>query len=165
MKIILRLFFAGVIAASAVYLVLPSPGFPPPPAGSLVSNEPADTETIYRQAYYSNLSRSEVMKYYADIFRSPFQFVLNHPPEDAGTLIRDQTRSSFLEEIVHPGKEVLYVNGYTPTKPEDKIVRNGQTYTSKIVIHLVPSTIATRLTVLLLTAIAIFLLWKEYSDV
>jgi hypothetical protein len=153
MKILLKLVFVGLLAAGAVYLVLPSPSFPPPPPGSLVSNEPADTETIYRQAYYSNLSRSEVMKYYTKVFRSPLQFTLNHPPEDAGTLIRDQTRSSYLEEIVHPGKEVLYVNGYTPTKPEDKIVRNGLVYSSKIVIHLIPSTIVTRLTVLLLTAV------------
>jgi hypothetical protein len=165
MKILLKLVFVGLFAAGAVYLVLPSPGFPPPPPGSLVSNEPADTETIYRQAYYSNLSRSEVMKYYTTVFRSPLQFTLNHPPEDAGTLIRDQTRSSYLEEIVHPGKEVLYVNGYTPTKPEDKIVRNGLVYSSKIVIHLIPSTIITRLTVLLLTAVVTVLLWREYRHV
>ena len=36
---------------------------------------------------------------------------LNYPPEDAQTLIRDQTQATFLEEIVHPMRESLFIAG------------------------------------------------------
>lgn len=165
MKIILRLVFIGILVLIGIYLVLPSPSAPPPPPGSLISLEPADTESIYRQAYYTNLSRSEIMSYYQRQFYSYLQFDLNHPPEDAASLIRDQTRSNYLEELVHPWKESLYINGYVPTKPEDQIVRDGIPYSAKITTHIVPSTRITRLTILFLAACLSYILIREYRRV
>lgn len=165
MKAILRLLGLVVLIVVGAYLLSPSPKVPVPPPGSLISIEPADTESVYRQAYYTNLSRSEIMHYYKQQWNSKFQFDLNHPPEDAATLIRDQTRSNYLEELVHPWKEVLYVNGYTPTKPEDMIVREGKIYAAKITVHYIPSAPVTRLTVLALATLVSYLLIREYRHV
>lgn len=165
MRVIIRLVLFVVLVLIGVYLSLPSSDIPTPPPGSLVSVEPADTESVYRRAYYTNLSRSAVMQYYAESLAHPLLVNLNHPPEDAGILIRDQTRSNFLQEFVHPWKESLFVNGFVPTLPQDIIVRDGKEYASKMTVHLVPSTIVTRLTVLLATAIVSYLILRESRHV
>lgn len=161
--------FALFIIVTSVYLLLPSPRFPVPPPGALQSIEPADTESIYRRSYYTDYSRSEILAYYKQQFsRSSvnfplFQIRLNYPPEEAQTLIRDQTRSSWLEEIVHPGRESLYVNGFYPTKPTEQINLNGVHYGNKITLKMVPSHPITRLTVLLMAGLLFVSLVREYA--
>ncbi len=154
-----------LLSAAIFYLVLPSPAFPPPPPGSFQSDEPADTESPYRRAYYTNLTRPEIMAYYDRSFRSiiPIQYRLNLPPEDAYSVIRDQTRSSFLEEIIHPWRESLYVNAFVPVKPTEQININKVHYLNKVTVHYIPSHPATRLTVLLLAGISLYWLVKEYT--
>lgn len=148
------------------YLLLPSPSFPPPPAGSLRSNEPGDMESIYRRAYFTNYSRGEILKYYQHVFRIPFfQILLNYPPEEAFTLVRDQTKSSWLQEIVHPWRESIFINGFYPTKPTEQININGVHYINKITVRYIPSHPVTRLTVLSLSALAIYWLYKEYVQI
>ena len=137
---LLLLLFTG-------YLLSPVPGFPSPPPESLVSREPADTESIYRQAFYTNLSREEIINYYKTQFGLPF-IRLIIPPEDTQTVIRDQARSSWLEELIHPLKDSLYVNGFYPTKPTEQINIDGVHYQAKIIIRYIPSHPKTRLTVL-----------------
>ena len=44
------------------------------------------------------------MEHYDKTFPDLIQHRLRLPPEDSPTLIRDQTKSSFLEQIVHPWK-------------------------------------------------------------
>lgn len=161
MKITLIIIFIII----GVYLILPAPAFPPPPPGSIQSTEPADTESIYRRAYYSNLSRSEVMAFYQRQFFLFPQIVLNHPPEEAYSLIRDQTRSSWLEQLVHPWRETLYINGFYPVKPTEQININGTRYLNKITLHYFPSHPATRLTVLLLAVAGGYWLLQEYRHV
>lgn len=162
MKKILFLIF---LVSSIYYLVLSSPKFPDPPPNSIQSNEPADTETIYRRAYYTNFTRPEIMDYYDRAFRGPIQYRLNLPPEDAYSVIRDQTRSSFLEQIVHPGRESLYINAFVPTKPTEQININGVHYLNKVTVRYLPSHPISRLTVLTLSVLLLFWLKKEYSHV
>lgn len=106
--------------------------------------EEADTEYEYRRAYFTNLTRQEVVSYYQSQFRlSIFGFEvpslgLNYPPEDAQTLIRDQTRSSFLEELVYPLRESFYINGFKPTLDKDEIWYKGVHYEQKITVRFVP---------------------------
>jgi len=69
---------------------------------------------------------------------------LNYPPEEAQTLIRDQTRSTFLEEIVHPFRESFYVNGYMPSKENEIIMVSGKKFLQKTIIRYVPSNIVIR---------------------
>lgn len=160
-----------VLILLAIYLILPVPQFPSDPPGTLLSTEPADTESIYRRAYYSNQSRSEVIGYYRQTFAPSYVFLpfsqirLNHPPEFAYELIRDQTRSSWLEELVHPLKDSIYINGYYPTKPTDQININGVHYIAKITVRYIPSHYLARLTGLLLAAVCTAWLIREYSHV
>lgn len=161
MKRLLAIGAWVLVFAAAVYLFSPVPGFPPPPPDSLVSQEPADTETIYRRAYYTHLTRAEIMTYYTNYWRRPF-IKLIVPPEDAQTAIRDQTRSSWLEELVHPLKDSLYVNGFYPTKPTEQFNFDSVHWEGKIILHYFPSSLATRFTVLLLAAVFGYWLSKEY---
>lgn len=156
-----------LLTLSIYYLVLPSPKFPKPPPGSLQSNEPADTESIYRKAYFTNLTRQEIMSYYDNEFRQsiPVQYRLVIPPEDAFSVIRDQTRSSYLELIVHPLRESLYINAFVPVKPTDQINIKGVHYLNKVTLHYFPSNVITRLTVLLLITVSGIWLVKQYFSI
>ena len=97
--------------------------------------------------------------------RIPIQYRLDLPPEGAYSLIRDQTRSSYLEQIVHPWRESLYINVFVPTKPTEQINIQNVHYLNKVTIHYLPSHPIPRLTVLLLTGIVLMWLAKEYSHV
>lgn len=139
--LIVFLFFA--------YLLLPPPTDLPSLPGSVKSTEPGDTLEIPGvSAYYTNLSRQEVLAFYQKNFsRSRFLGIplliyrLNHPPEYAKQIFQSTKQSSFLEEIVHPLRESLFVNGFEwevdPfTKPEsrakNKMIINQQEFKSKI---------------------------------
>jgi hypothetical protein len=159
-----KYIFALIFFLGVGYFIFPRPGFISPPPNSLISNEPADTETQFRKAYFTNLSREEVLSYYKSNFKFPF-LRLNHPPEDSLTLIRDQTKSSWMEELVHPLIDNLYINGFYPTKPTEQININGVHYQAKITVRYVPSSFTTQITVLLLIMVSGYLLFKEYSHV
>ena len=68
-----------------------------------------------------------------------------------------------MEELVHPWRDSLLINGFYPTLPTEQINRNGVHYQGKITIRRLPSQALTRLTVLALTCIAGRLLVKEYA--
>lgn len=158
MKILVTIILVLVVG----YLLWPSPKFPVLPPGSIQSQEPGDTESIYRRAYYSNLSRSEVEDFYFQQF-SGWGIRQILPPEEAKILVRDLTRSSYLEEIIHPGRESLYVNVFVPTLPKDEINIDKVKYLNKITVRYIPSHSISRLTVLLMTAVTAYLLIKEYA--
>lgn len=157
-----KIIFSVILISIIYYLILPSPSFPPPPPDSLISQEPADTESIYRTSYYTNLTRPEIMSYYDAAFRGPVQYRLNLPPEDAYAVIRDQARSSFLEVIVHPWRGHLYINTFVPTNPTEQINISGVHYLNKVTIRYVPSHPLSRLTVLTLSVICLGLLVKQW---
>ncbi len=164
MKVLKIICVAG-FGFCALYLLLPSSSFPPPPPNTLISSEPADTESIHRQAYYSNYSRAEIMDYYKRAFLPTPQLRLNYPPEDSGTYIRDLTQSSWMEELVHPGRDSIYINGFYPTKPTEQINIGGVRYQNKIIVRQIPTTAFSRLTTLSFAAIAIYLISKEYAKI
>lgn len=149
---ILKTLFILICLVFLGYLLLPTPGFPNPPPNSPQSNEPADTETTLRRAYFTDYTRAEVLNWYktqmshSTIMGIPLPtYLLNYPPEDAQTIIRDQTRSTFLEEVVHPVRESVYVNGFEPTNPKDAVIIDGRHFRQKIIIRYVPSSIYIRL--------------------
>lgn len=123
------------------------------------SGEPADTETPLRRGYYTNATRQEVMDQYLGEFKG---YRLNYPPEEAQTLIRDQTKSTFLEEIVHPLRESVYINGFEPTEPQYAIVIKGIPWRQKIIVRYVPSNFLIRLLVVALSGVATVLLLKQW---
>lgn len=114
------LFIVGLI-----YLIIPGPesisDFPGPP-GAVKSDEPGDTyQNPNIAGYYGDKRRNFVVNYYKNFYETikigeikiP-SLRLNHPPEEAFKYIRDQQRSTYLEEYVYPLRGSIFVNGYEP---------------------------------------------------
>lgn len=111
----LPIYFLGLL-----YLTIPTPTLPDL-SDSFRSQESGDTwQHPDQKAFYTQKNRSTVLRE----IQTPFSlsllgftlpsFRLNYPPEEAQTLVRDQTVSTYLEEIVHPLRESLFVNGNEP---------------------------------------------------
>lgn len=158
MKLLLKIFYLFVSAAFLVYLSLPAQGFPSPPPGAAQSDEPADTETPLRRAYFTDLNRQQIMAHYKAQFSNLFTLSLNYPPEEAQTIIRDQTRSSYLEELVHPFRESVFVSGFIPKVRKDAIIIGGKEYYQKITVRYVPSSLVVRIVYGLLISLSGYLL-------
>lgn len=150
------------------YLAVPGPDFPAPPPDALQSNEPGDTEDPLRRAYFTNYTREEVIQHYTEEFRflptvdfAIPTYRLNYPPEEAQTIIRDQTRSSFLEEIVHPFRESVFINGFRASSQADTIFIEDKVWLHKITVRYVPSSALPRV---LVGAGASALLWVIFFE-
>ena len=157
-----------------VYLLLPPPAVPPPLPESTKSNLPGDiVEIPHLYAYFTNLSREEVMAFYQEHYsRSRFlnlplpSLKLNHPPEYCWVVIRDTEHSSYLEEIVHPFRESFYINGYepandpflTPGERTQFLIYEGNEYKAKVLVLPVYSNPLLRILILMgAIGMAIFL--------
>lgn len=143
------------------YLALPQPEFPKMLWDFVASDQPADRETPFRRGYYSNITRDQLMSHYTSEFK--WGIKLNYPPELAQTLIRDQTKSSFLQEIVHPMRESLFINGYEPPSNIEVLEIGGEKYKQKTIIKYVTSNIRDRIIVGLLTIGIIWVLIGEWG--
>lgn len=159
---ILSLFFI-------IYLILPGPKFPEPLPDALKSTEGADIETPLRRGYFTNATRDEVMEHYFARFQTKYlgnifipTYRLNYPPEESGTLIRDQTHSTFLEEIVHPLRESLYISGYEPKNTGEVLTVGGLPWRQKVIVKYVPSSLIIRIIVSLLIIVSWPLVIREW---
>jgi hypothetical protein len=122
--------------------------------GALKSDEPGDTwQNPGQAAYFTDLSREEVMAFYRDSFAlhlGPLTikpYTLNYRPEDTATYVRGYIDSYYLEELVLPYRDSLFVNGWTPKlapqfqnvpqKEKDQAMINikGQPFDSKITLR------------------------------
>ena len=93
------------------YLYLPLPGISDLP-DSTKSDLPGDTVQIPNvSAYFTNLSRDQIISFYRLQFTSPFTIEINHPPEKSKQIILDTTQSYYFYEFYIPFKGSLYVNG------------------------------------------------------
>jgi hypothetical protein len=167
-KKIFRLLYLVFSLALLCYLALPAPSMPAPLPDSVKSDEPADLESPFRVGFYTDLTREEVISYYKSQFSySPLlgiefpSFRLNYPPEEAQTLIRDQTASTFLEELAHPGRESLYINGYEPKVDQNPVVAVGRPWKQKVIIRYVRSVSFVRLAVGVLALMVLYMLIIE----
>lgn len=170
-KKVLILFFVIFSSILLFYVSLPDYDFPKPPPDSVQSDEPADMEEPLRRAYFTNYTRAEILEWYkAQFDYSSFgniklpTYLLNYPPEDAFGIIRDQTRSTFLQEIVHPFRETLFINGYEPAASDDKnkIIIDGTKWRQKIIIKYVPSNMILRFTIALLSLASIYVIYLAF---
>ncbi len=151
---------------SLIYLISPLPDLPDLP-NSIKSDLPGDTIQISNvSAYYTNMSRTEVMNFYKAYYTGIFRFNLNHPPEKAQDIIVDTIPSYYLEEIVLPLKESLYINGFewekdVFTKPENriknKLIYQDKEYHAKITLRRFPTSIANRLITFFITEISLII--------
>lgn len=162
----IKILISLVSLSLLFYVLLPNPEFPKPPPDAVQSMEPADTETSLRRAYFTNLNRQEVIEHYKKEFNKGFNIYtprLNYPPEESATIIRDQTRSTYLEELVHPLRESIFINGFEPKSEKDTIIINEVNWNQKIIVRFVPSSPWIRPIVLALTIASLLLLVREYK--
>ena len=169
MSVLFKILYIILASVFVFYVLLPNPSFPEPLPYSLQSSEPADVETSLRRGYYTDLSREEVLKYYqGQLKKSAFfniylpTYRLNYPPEEAQVIIRDQTRSTFLEEIVHPFRESFYINGFEPNEPQNIIEVDGKIWRQKIIVRFVPSNTFARLPIILISLVLLWIVTKQF---
>jgi len=154
-----------------VYMFLPGPDsitdFPALP-DSIKSSLEGDTIQVPNvSAYFSNNYRDFVIPYYYDSYKEgtivPFgPLRLNYPPEEAQVIIRDQTKSTFLEEIVHPFRESFYINGYEPKEPQNIIEVGGKIWKQKVIVKFVPSNTLLRVFISLITMVLIWVVAERF---
>lgn len=118
-----------VIAAFFIYLVglhyltLPTPKLPSLD-DSARSDEPGDTVQNPDQAAYYTFRDSrpgilgELQEKFSlsDGLGKRLEYRLNYRPEEVGEFVRDQLRSYYLEEVIHPFRESLFINVFDPAK-------------------------------------------------
>jgi hypothetical protein len=140
-----------------IYLSLPVSDVSPLP-NSFRSTEPGDTwQHPEQSAYYTDLTREEVLDFYQDSFSVKFNntkipsYRLNYPPEETAQYVREQILSYYLEEIIYPFKGSLFVSGWNPRLSPitdylfdyqyDRwaLIVNDQEYQSKVTIKPYPS--------------------------
>lgn len=174
MKKYLKILFLILSFVFLLYLAIPNPIFPSKLPDALQSNEPADTETTLRRAYFTNYEREQALNYYTNEFKNVsllnlnvdlFTYRLNYPPEEAQTIVRDQTRSTFLEEIVHPMRESLFVNGFKAQSDKDTIFIDGKVWVEKLTVRFVSSNVFVRLAIGALSIMFIKILFSEWESV
>jgi hypothetical protein len=120
MKILSKIFITLFYLLGVTYLLLPNPQYPDLPSSTL-SDEPGDTwQNPDQKAFFTDLERSEVLKSLEESFKLPFlgrltpSFRLNYRPEESTHFIREQIESYYLEEVIHPFRESLFINGWEP---------------------------------------------------
>lgn len=159
MKIIVKILFAIFGIALLIYLIWPAPHFPNTLWDFVSSNEPADKETPLRRGYYTNITREQLMSHYKEQFSWGER--LNYPPEEAQTIIRDQTQATFLEEVAHPMRESIYIAGNELKSKTSVFEVSGKTYKSKVIVKYVGSNVYVRVLVGLM---ALGLIWLTGSE-
>jgi hypothetical protein len=163
-----RFILAAIFLLGLLYVLPPGPSSRsqiPDLPGSVKSVEPGDTTQNPNNAgYYSDHRRNFITAFYYSAFRNldpigklipPIK--LNYPPEDAFIYVRDQEKSTFLEEYIYPLRETIFVNGFEPlvkngraiSHDADFVIADGKYYNSKTVIRIYPSSLASRVFVYL----------------
>ncbi len=135
------------------YLLQPFPVIPNL-GQELQSNLPGDTVQVPNiKAFFTNWNRSQVIAYYKSNLPKPY-ILLNHPPERAKEVIRDEIQSYYLQEFVFPLKGSVYINGFewkndvfTPesSRLKNKILVGQMAYDSKVTARWYSSSIFGRL--------------------
>lgn len=152
MRGLLIFVFAFLYSIGLIYLFQPAPSVAPLPQ-ALRSDEPGDTwQNPDQSAYFTDLSREEVIAFYQDSFGLDLfglrlrPFRLNYRPEDTAIYVRKHIDSYYLEELVFPFRDSLFVHGWNPSlAPQNRdlpelerakrlININGQPFSAKIIL-------------------------------
>lgn len=141
MKIFSFIILIIINLFAITYLVWPLPSLPDLEL-SLKSTDEGDTIQMENvSGYFTDLPRSAVMAFYYQNYNFPLRIRLNHPPEKARQIFRDTIQTYYLEELVIPFKQSLFINGYewqndVFTKPEkrdaNRILVGERVYRSKV---------------------------------
>ncbi len=129
-------------------------------------------------AYFSDNFREIVVPLYSANYQGkvglPFgPLRLNHPPEYSWTAIKKHTDSTYLEELVYPLRDSLYVNGFEPFYADGspkfwgstKFDVSGQSFYTKTTLRFYPSGALTRILVWLGIITSTYLLVKLGKEI
>jgi len=159
------------------YMITPGPDgindFPDLPS-SVRSDLDGDVWQVPDVAgYFSSNYRDYAISYYqnkySQVSRMPFKPIrLIHPPEYAYTYIKDQTQSTYLEELLYPLRDSLYINGLEPFDEDGVTPRyegaikpgfKGNDYLTKVTVRFYPSAIISRIIVWAFINLSFYLLF------
>lgn len=121
MKKAIIIFSISLYFTGFYYLTRPIPALPDLDL-AVRSDEPGDTiQHSDQAAYYTNRdNRQEILDELQKKFSlgnlDRLSYRLNYRPEEVGGFVRDQLRSYYLEEVIHPLRESLFINVWEPTK-------------------------------------------------
>lgn len=160
-----------------LYLLVPGPrsidDFGPLPDSSK-SNLSGDTVQVPNvSAYFSDNFRDAAITVYGKSYSEqtflPIKPIrLNYPPEFAYVAIKDQTQSTYLEELVFPMRESLFINGLEPFEKSGEPRYEGAfpfivgdiEYLTKVTLRYYPSPVWARLVIWAGVVVSIYLLSK-----
>jgi hypothetical protein len=124
-------------------------------------------------AYFSNNFRNFVGSFYLKDYKQltwlPFPpIILNHPPEFSWNVIKRHTDSTYLEEILYPLRDSLYVNGFEPFYEDgspkfwgsSKLNEGNNLWYTKTTLRFFPSSFFARLGVWLGITLSIMFLYR-----
>lgn len=169
------LIFSGLFL---IYMVWPGPSkisdirpLPSSDKSTLAGDNITQVPNV--AGYFSNNYREFVVPFYIkDYWQKsllPFPPLrLNHPPEYSWTVIKKHTDSTYLEELIYPLKNSLYVNGFEPFY-SDKTPKfwgsarfevEGQSWFTKTTLRFYPSNLLVSIVVWLGIVISIYLSFK-----
>lgn len=123
--------------------------------------------------YFSNNYRDFVVLFYlANYWQKSFlpfpPLRLNHPPEYSWTVIKKYTDSTYIEELVYPLRDSLFVNGFEPFYSDgdskywgsSKFEVDGHSWYTKVTIRYYPSKLIVRILVWIGITTSIYFLYK-----
>ncbi len=173
----MKIFFIGLSVMLLVYMLWPAPT-----TLAHFNEYPTFLDYIedwdfyvspHTTSYFSNDFREEIVTFYRKSYQQgsklPFPpLKLNYPPELAFSLIKDQTKSTYLEEFVYPLRDSIYINGFEPfLKNGQKRYEGakifevlGEIYLTKTTVRFYPSPIWIRIIVWFGIVISCYFLWK-----
>lgn len=176
-------FFVVLFILGLLYLIAPGPesiaDFPQLP-NSLKSDEPGDTVQNFNiSAYFSDSRRSEIISFYKSKLESRSfwglklpALRLNHPPEEAFIYVRDQQKSMYLEQVLYPLRDSLFINGFEPIDSEGKkfekfsipIEINNRIFATKATLRFYDSSILIRIFIYLNIWILAWAFFKVFKN-
>src|SRR3989344_1358789 len=145
-----------------IYMLWPGPGkisdfsaLPNSDKSKLAGDNIAQVSNV--AGYFSNNFREFVVPFYTDNYQDlghfPFPPLrLNHPPEYSWLTIKKHTDSTYLEELVYPLRDSLYINGFEPFYEDSspkfwgatKFEVEGHNWLTKVTIRYYPSNVFVR---------------------
>ncbi len=155
------IIFSGLLL---VYMIWPGSSkisdFKPLPSSAKSTLEGDTIQIPNVVAYFSGSFRDFVvpfyLKNYQQITHLPFPPLrLNHPPEYSWDVIKKQTETTYLEELVYPLRDSLYVNGFEIFRPDGtpifysipKLEEAGKEWPAKHTLRFYASNIGVRIIV------------------
>ena len=178
-KSILKFLGAFLSILLLIYLLWPyNPtsieDFSPLPDSSRSTLSGDTVQVANLKAYFSNSYRNFVIPFYLNQFQQKSRFPfpplrLNHPPEYAYQMIKDQTQSTYLEEFTYPLRNSIFINGLEPFDESTKQARypaasyfeeDGKMYETKVTLRYYPSSVFSRFLVWLGVNVSAVLIWK-----